>query len=71
MAMSANPSKKQNPANQIMAKQDAKQLLIYYTTPSNRLNDFWVIDRRRLIEACNHYRLEKPDWLGNKSEVTR
>jgi len=68
MAMTAT---KQNPAAEIMPKQEVKDLIIYYTTPSNRLDEFWVIEKRRLMEACKHYRLEIPDWLGDKSEVTR
>ncbi len=64
MAMSAT---NQNPDKQkIMSKETAKTLLKHYTTPNNRIDDFWAIEKRRLIEACTFYRLEIPDWLTNK-----
>lgn len=63
MVMSAT---KQESAKQIMSKEVAKTLLKHYITPSNRQFDYWAIEKRRLIEACKHYRLEMPDWLTNK-----
>lgn len=61
MVMSAT---KQDQAKQrILSKEDTKTLLIHYTTPSNRLDDYWETEKRRLTVACKYYRLEIPDWL--------